>query len=393
MTYLISCSISSRIRQTVGIKFDDLKLPAQTIDHLKSQSTGTLRPQLSNSLKAELDSLRAMQRDLYDECTINFGDSHFVTAAYFEQAQQRIKDIKRCAQEANQRLASLWDSEFDHWCKTVENMLRPLFRDEQEYQLAKEAYLRVFPTRRSYKDPIRVAVVGPLPVSMTPVENADEGDIEKMISAECYINTSEVIEAAREGAADRALQMGAELLDDLDVRNATKIGKAQVGSEAKRGSWQLTADRLRLISDSVPGFEKLSTLANQLLDAGRRIQSADRKVRDDGVRTFQDVGLKIRQELQNIVEQRDHSKGLEALQKSLTLSGQFKDLCEKIKTAEGLDELQELSQMAELEQSIYQQRSKQLTKLIAVRRELIDAGGRDLNHMIEEVQNVEDIDF
>jgi hypothetical protein len=91
--------------------------------------------------------------------------------------------------------------------------------------------------------------------------------------------------------------------------------------------------------------------------------------------------------------QRDQSKGLEALQKSLTLSGQFKALCERITTAEGLDELQELSQMAELEQSIYQQRSKQLTKLIAVRRELIDAGGRDLNQMIEEVQNVDDIDF
>ena len=75
MNYLITCSISSRIRQTVGIKFDDLKLPAQTIDHLKSQSTGTLRPQLSNSLKNELDQLRAMQREMYDECTINSGDS------------------------------------------------------------------------------------------------------------------------------------------------------------------------------------------------------------------------------------------------------------------------------------------------------------------------------
>ena len=393
MTYLISCSISSRVRQTVGIKFDDLKLPAQTIDQLKSQSTGTLRPQLSNSLKTELDALRALQREMYDECTINFGDSHFVTRAYFAEAQRRIKEIKVKAQEANQRLASLWDSEFDHWCKTVENMLRPLFRDEQEYQLAKEAYLRVFPPRKSYKDPIRVAVVGPLPISLTPVDHPADGDVEQMIAAECYVNTAQVIEAAKEGAADRALQMGAELLDDLDVRNAAKVGKAQTGSDLKRGSWQLTADRLRLISDSVPGFEKLSTFADTLLDAGRRMQSADRKVRDDAVKTFQDVGLEIRKELQSIVESRDESKGLEALQKSLALSSQFKDLCERIKNAEALDELQELSQMAEVEQSIYQQRSKQLTRLIATRRELIEAGGRDLGQMLEEVQTLKEVDF
>ena len=98
-------------------------------------------------------------------------------------------------------------------------------------------------------------------------------------------------------------------------------------------------------------------------------------------------------ELQSIVQQRDDSKGLEALQKSLTLSSQFKDLCDKIKNAEALDELQELSQLAEVEQSIYQQRSKQLTKLIAVRRELIDAGDRSLPQMIEEVQTIDEVDF
>ena len=393
MNYLITCSISSRIRQTVGIKFDDLKLPAQTIDHLRSQSTGTLRPQLSNSLKNELDQLRAMQREMYDECTINFGDSHFVTAGYFREAQARIREIKQRAEEANERLASLWDNEFRHWCLTVENMLRPLFSDEEEYRLAKEAYLKVFPDRKSYKEPIRVAVVGPLPVSMTPVENPAEDDIEGVISAECYINTKDVIEAAREGAADRALQIGAELLDDLDVRNVTKVGRAQVGGGVKRGSWELTADRLRLISDSVPGFQKLSSLADKLLEAGHHIQSTDRKVRDHGAKTFQEVGLEIRSELQSIVQQRDDSKGLEALQKSLTLSSQFKDLCDKIKNAEALDELQELSQLAEVEQSIYQQRSKQLTKLIAVRRELIDAGDRSLPQMIEEVQTIDEVDF
>lgn len=165
MNYLLSCTISASVRQSIQIKFDDLKLPQSVVDTLEKNNTVSLRPNLSNALKSELDALRVMQRELYDGYCIHFGDTHFVTANYFDEANKLIKQIRAKAKEANERLFGFWESEHGKWRNTVEGFLLPLFKDEMEYKLASDAYMRVFPTLQEYRNPIGVHVVGPLPVS------------------------------------------------------------------------------------------------------------------------------------------------------------------------------------------------------------------------------------
>ena len=138
--YLLACSISADVRQSVQIKFDDLKLPKSVIETLEKNNTVSLRPNLSNSLKAELDALRVLQRELYDSYCIHYGDSHFVTSNYFECANDLIKTIRTAAEQANERLKDLWQDEYDAWAQTADAILRPLFEDSDEFKLAHEAY-------------------------------------------------------------------------------------------------------------------------------------------------------------------------------------------------------------------------------------------------------------
>ena len=394
-SYLLSCSISANVRQSIQVKFNDLKLPASVVDTLEKNNTVSLRPNLSNALKAELDALRVMQRELYDSYCLHFGDNHFVTSNYFEEANNLIKFIRAQATVSNAKLFELWEAEHSKWCETVEGFLHPLFSDETEYALAREAYLKVFPTRQEYRNPIRVHVVGPLPVSLETVTEPVEGDIESLIAHENLINTKEVIEAAHANAADKALLMSAELLDDLDVRTATKIGRQQTGGDKKRGSWQITAQKLKLISDSVPGFDNLAALAEKLLKAGESIQAINRTVREEGCQMFQQVQSDIRIELESIVSTRDSSKGLETLQKSLALSNNYKTLCEQLKTAETVSVLDKLVSDANIELDIYAQRSKHINKIIAQRRELFDAlnGTTTIKPVEEEQEQPEEADF
>jgi hypothetical protein len=383
--YLLACSISADVRQSVQIKFDDLKLPQSVIETLEQNNTVSLRPNLSNSLKAELDALRVMQRELYDSYCIHYGDSHFVTSNYFQCANALIKDIRKAAKEANERLKDLWQEEYDAWHQTAYNILRPLFKEDDEFRLAHEAYLRLFPTQEEYRAPIRVSVLGPLPISLEKVDKPIEGDLASLLAYENQINTQQVLEAARNNAADKALQISAELLDDLDVRGSHKIGRQQTGSPKKRGSWQLTAEKLQLISDSVPGFEKLADLAAELLDAGTRIQADDRATRQRAAEDFINVQQTIRDELEGICGDRDSSKGLEKLKQSLALSSQYKNLCDRINTAENVNALNLLVKDANLELDIYAQRSKQLKKLINQRKELIGEAGENLDELISEL--------
>jgi hypothetical protein len=383
--YLLACSISADVRQSVQIKFDDLKLPQSVIDTLEQNNTVSLRPNLSNSLKAELDALRVMQRELYDSYCIHYGDSHFVTSNYFQCANALIKDIRKAAEQANERLKDLWKEEFDAWHQTAYNILRPLFKEDDEFRLAHDAYLKLFPTQEEYKAPIRVSVLGPLPVSLEKVDKPIEGDLSSLIAYENQINTQQVLEAARGNAADKALQIGAELLDDLDARSSHKIGRQQTGSNKKRGSWQLTAEKLQLISDSVPGFDKLAALAADLLDAGTRIQADDRATRQKATEDFVNVQQVIRDELEAICNKRDESKGLEKLKQSLALSSQYKTLCERINNAENINALNLLVRDANLELDVYAQRSKQLKKLINQRKELIGEAGENLDELICEL--------
>lgn len=388
--YLLSCSVSADVRQSVQIKFDDLKLPQSVIETLERNNTVSLRPNLSNALKAELDALRVMQRELYDCFCIHYHDAHFITANYFKSANDLIKVIRKEAVEANERLKHLWQSEYEAWAATAEGILRPLFNDDEEFKLAYDAYLRIFPTKEEYKTPVRVSVLGPLPVSMEPVAKPLEGDLDAYLAYENQINTQQVLESARANAADKALSIGAELLDDLDVRSASKVGKQQTGGAKKRGSWQITAEKLKLISDSVPGFNNLTGLADRLLRAGQDIQDADRNVREAGTKEFFAVQEEIRTELTEICNQRDPSKGLEKLKQSLALSSTYKSLCERIKNAENANALNLLIKDANLELDVYAQRSKQLKKLINQRQELIGDAAENLDTLINDLVDADE---
>ena len=392
--YFLACSISGTVRQSVQIAFDDLKLPDQTIKTLKEKNTVSIRPSLSNALKGKLDELRAMQRELYDNCTIHFGDAHFVTENYFYQAHEYIKDIKYATEVANNELRDLWEQEYSAWQSTAENILRPLFEDDEEYELAFQAYMKVFPTKASYHAPIRVSVVGPLPVVLEVADEPVAGDIKSLLAYENNINTTKVLEAAKASAADRALTIGAELLDDLDARTINKIGKQQTGSDKKRGSWEITANKLKLISDSVPGFEQLAVLANRLLECGRLLTSPDKSTYRQAQQEFQVIQSAVREELEAICNSRDESKGLEKLKQSLALSSKYKTLCERIKTAENLPHLNLLVSEANVEIDVYEQRAKNLRKLIERRKELVAAAAENLDTLISDVneESPEDIE-
>jgi hypothetical protein len=245
--------------------------------------------------------------------------------------------------------------------------------------------MRFFPTREEYRKPIRVSVLGPLPVSLQKVDAPVDGDIDSVLAYENAINTQQVLEAAKASASDKALTLGAQLLDDLDVRSVTKIGRQQTGSDKKRGSWQITAEKLKLISDSVPAFGDLALLADRLLQSGSSLQSPDRGVRIKAVEDFYAVQEEIRTELSSICNGHGNSQGLEKLQQSLALSSQYKLLCEKIKNVENANSLNLLVKDANMEIDIYEQRSKQLKKLIAQRRELIQAAGENLDELIDDI--------
>ena len=379
--YLIGCSVSADVRQSVQIKFNDLKLPKSVIQTLKRNNTVSLRPNLSNALKKELDGLRVLQRELYENYCIHSGDCHFITGPYFIHANALIKEIRQEAEASNLKLKGLWENEYASWQETAEGILHPLFTDEEEYRLALAAYNKLFPTKQQYSSPIRVSVIGPLPVSLTPVTAPVEGDLDSLAAYENQFNTQEVLKEARENAADRALQIAAELLDDLDARSVTKIGKQQVGSDLKRGSWQLTAEKLKLISTSVEGFNCLSSLAAKLLETGNQLQSPHRTLRNDARTQFTTLQDEIRQELTFICNTRDTSHGLTKLQTSLSLSTKYKRLCDAIMNEEHPDGLEHLTREVELESDIYAQRSKHLHKLIQQKKELIEASARLIDNL------------
>jgi putative lipoic acid-binding regulatory protein len=397
--FLLHCSVSASVRQSTQIKMADLQLPDTVIDVLEKQQSVSVRPTLSGKLKEFLNLLRIEQRKLYDECTIHNGDVHFLHEDYFEEAMQRIAKIRSDASNYNEQLNELWLEEYTRWSNTVEGFLEPLFRDDREgFKLAKEAYLTIFPTKQEFENPIRVFVVGPNPVSMEVSDSKEEHSISTAIQEAAVFNTNEVLEAAREGAADRALAKAAELLDDLDVRVSSKVGERQTGGSKRRGSWQITAETLQLITRHCPGFENLSTLSNDLLDVGVRLQSDTAKVKNQAFKDYADLKTKIREELQSIVESRNSSDGLESLKRSLTLSGTYRDLLAKINSADNQDQLDQLYHELQIEKDVYHQRAKHLQTLFDQRAELVKAQSANLDDLIDEVKTIEaestdDLDF
>jgi hypothetical protein len=132
-----------------------------------------------------------------------------------------------------------------------------------------------------------------------------------------------------------------------------------------------------------------ATLADRLLESGNNLQSPDRSVRTKATEDFYAVQEEIRTELQSICNSQDQSKGLEKLQQSLALSSQYKTLCEKIQNVESINALNLLTKDANTEIDIYEQRSKQLRKLLNQRKELIQAAGQNLDELIDDINGTE----
>lgn len=397
--FLIHCSVSASVRQSTQIKMADLQLPGSVIDVLEKQQSVSVRPTLSGKLKEFLNLLRIEQRKLYDECTIHNGDVHFLHEDYFEDAMERITKIRSDATRYNEQLNELWLEEYTRWSSTVEGFLDPLFRDDPEgFKMAKEAYLTIFPTKQEFENPIQVFVVGPNPVSMVVSESKEEHSISSAIQEAAIFNTTQVLEAARESAADRALAKAAELLDDLDVRVSSKVGERQTGGTKRRGSWQITAETLQLITRHCPGFENLLKLSNDLLEVGVRLQSDAAKIKNQAFKDYANIKAEIRAELQAIVDSRNSTDGLESLKRSLALSGTYRDLLGKITSAESQDQLDELYHELQIEKDVYHQRAKHLQTLFDQRLELVKAQAVGLDDLIDEVKSIEaettdDLDF
>ena len=397
--FLLSVSVSANVRQSTQIRMEDLRLPQSVIDTLEQQQSVSVRPNLSGKLKEFLSELRLMQRQLYDDCTIHRGDTHFLHRDNFDDAMQRIKEIRSKANELNERLHALWVHEFEKWRFTVAGFVDPLFVEETDRAVVKEAYLKLFPTREEFRAPINVYVVGPCPVDLEVSESADDHTLSGRIAQASAVNTAEVLEAAQASAADRALEKAAELLDDLDVRVSSKVGERQLGSTKRRGSWEIAAEQLKLISKHCSGFENTTKLLEELLETGLAMKgSLNPKQRDAAFNRYNDLKSEIRKELECIVERRDSSEGLDTLRKSLALSGTYKELISAINSADSVEQLQDLNVKLNTELDVMTQRTRHLKQLFEKRQELIHAANKSLDDQIQEVrelpaESVEDCDF
>ena len=392
--YLLQVAISAKVRQSVQVSFNDLKLPDTVVDAFQKQQAVSVRPVLSGKLKEYLSYLRTEQHKLYEECTINQGDTHFLHGDSFNEAMARIQFIRAKAAEFNSLLNDLWYQEYSQWVTTVDNFIDPLFTDDPDaLKIAKELYLSLFPTKKEFENPIQVFVVGPNPVCLSEAQHADDHPLADQIYHASITHTSEVLQAAKEGAADRAFMKAAKLIDDLDVRKPTNVSERQTGGAKSRGSWQLIAQDLRLISKHCEGFEGVAALADALVGVGVNLQSPTPKVRNEAFNSFAEIKRAIRRELDAIVEARNSTKGLEALQKSLSLSGEYADLLAQIEQVTTQEELDELSSQVEVEKGIYQQRAKELQKSVNAKAELLKASSISFEDTVKEVVSMDTPDF
>jgi len=398
--FLLHCSVSANLRQSTQIKLDDLKLPKSVVETLEKQHAVSVRPTLSGKLKEYLGNLRLLQRRLYEECTIHNGDIHFLCHEHFVDATKIISEIRLKAHHYNQKLKGIWIQEYELWSATVSGFLDPLFKDDVVgLKIAKEAYLKLFPTQKEFEDPIHVNVIGPNPILLSVASTADQHfttEVQELAAA----NTNQVLEAARKGAADRALGKAAELLDDLDVRVSSKVGERQTGGAKRRGSWQVTAETLHLISSHCPGFDALANLADQLREVGIQLQDKKNsaRVKDTAFARYNVIKGEIRSELERLVKERDSSEGLETLKQSLALSGTYRDLISKIQTATSQEQLDGLASEINTEQVVYEQRAKHLHHLFTQREELLHARNVSIDEVKAEIENlhaatIDDLDF
>lgn len=386
--FILHCSVSASVRQSIQIAFEDYKLPEDVIDTLKKANSISIRPNLSSALKGCLDELRLMQRYLYDRCTIHHGDIHFLHPDYFHDAMERIEEIKNHAVTCNSKLKQEWRQEFDKWNSMIDNVFSPLFPDKNQLALVREAYLKMFPTAAEFAAPISVHVVGPYPASLERVE--DPSEISDFIKNAAAINTEEVLEAARHGALDASMGKIAELLDDLDARSANKVGERVLSNNPKkRGSWQIAASDLILSATHNPALKPISNLVEELIKTGERMRDEPKgPARIQAFKRYSDLRDEIREEAKLITTAKDSSKGFEALQMSLSLSNKYQDLLQNVSTCDSLDELEQFESEIETQTSVYKHRAKHLQQVFAKAKETMVARA-NLSAVAEELATKE----
>ena len=395
--FILHCSVNASVRQSVQIAFEDYKLPPSVIDTLKRANALSIRPNLSNALKIYLDELRRLQKHLYLNCTIAHGDVHFLHPDNFEDAMHRIGEIRAKASDFNSSLKELWSEEFGKWQATIDDFFSPLFQDQQELAMVREAYMKIFPTAKEFSSPINVYVIGPYPASLERVDNPD--DLAGEIQQQAAINTAEVLKAAQDGALDSSLTKVAELVDDLDARPANKVGdKVLSNNQNRRGSWQYTYSHLKLASKHCPSLTGITALVKDLISIGETMRDAPKgKERLNAFQRYSEIRQDIRDEAVAIVKSQDSSKGFEALQMSLTLSNSYETLLQAIPNCKSLDDLQALETEIEAQTGVYKHRAKHLSQVFGKTKELL-VGASFIDSIAEElaetkVQSTEDCDF
>ena len=101
----------------------------------------------------------------------------------------------------------------------------------------------------------------------------------------------------------------------------------------------------------------------------------------------------IKEEAQTIIDNKKSTKGLEALQNSLSLSNTYGDLINAIASTEEIHQLEELERRINLEETIYVQRARQLKNLFAKRSELLAARNTDIDSLLTDNTPDNSIDF
>ena len=202
--YLLQVAVEAPARQTVTVRLEDLNLPAQVIDSLAEINSTPVRAPMSRMLQSELNALRLKQRAIYDECTIQSCGLHFLVSSYFNHYEDLKRDLVSEVQAANLRLEAEWENEYKAWSGFVDELLRPCLGTSPYFDDACQAYRGFFPTRKEFKNLIRVSVMGPLLVDLTPVAKPVDSDLSARIAYENMTNTSALLAQAKGIAEDKA---------------------------------------------------------------------------------------------------------------------------------------------------------------------------------------------
>ena len=386
--YLFHIAVEAPARQSVTVKLEDLALPNSVIESLAQVNSSPLRAPVSTGLQAELNTLRVKQRGIYDECCLYASGQHFLVSDYFEQAQAMLTELRQDVAAANERLLLTYDAEFSRWSDFIGELLAPVLGHTSMYDTACAAYRAFFPAKKEFQDLIRVNVLGPLLVDLTPVSKPVEGDVAGHMAYENQANAAAMLSLAKGVAEDKAARVCATMLDELDVRDVNpraSIGRIQTGTDHKRGSWQLAADQLRLIAANVPGYERAAELAGDLQKAGLGLQSRDKAEAQRCFELFNQTNLAIREEIANIRDRlaANGASGADVLTQSLSMTSEYKRIAVMIENAPDIESLAEARAEFQSETAVMTQRIKKLEQIMKRREEYIQASVTGIDEVLK----------